>query len=695
MPSPPVLPSLPCGSRSRLRAALLSLTALSSPALVLAQETPPSTLVLDEIVITAAGFEQNVEDAPASITVITAEELEKGNIRSLSDALREVQGVVTTGIANEEDISIRGLPGQYTLILIDGKRQGTRESRTNGSSGFEQSFIPPVSAIDRIEVVRGPMSSLYGSDAMGGVINIITKPVSDTWSGSITGEVTVPQDSKFSSSRQTSVYLNGPLVQDVLGLQIWGRILDRSEAQVDDGLRERDLKNYGARLSYAINPDHKIMLEGNRTTIDDTGRVGNSIPPLATNGQPNSDSFQYNKRDFFSLSYNGNWGATTADISLSRENGERQTAVGDGTGSAISSDRRPKITNDVWEMKYNTPLNFWGEHRLTYGGQYFNAKLKDVNPGLNDGIIREFSAWQAALFLEDEWQIRDEFALTLGARYNKHEEFGSHITPRVYAVWNATDTLTVKGGISTGYRAPDLRSVVPGYYYTTQRGAGVIVSNPDLEPEESTSYELSALYSQSNYTLGATVFRTDFENKIENMNTGTQIVVDGTTYNRWEYFNVGEARIQGLELTGTWDVRPDLQLRASYTLTDSEQRTGDYSGLPLSRTPKHMASLRAEWMAPITDLDVWGAVNYHGKEINSGARIGTNGRPYRYNAAGDVIAYEYDDYLTVDLGANYRLNDHTTLKTAIYNMLDKELYPTDTNTVVEGRSFWLGITASF
>ena len=211
MPSPPVLPSLPSGSRSCLRVALLSLTALSSPALVLAQETPPSTLVLDEIVITAAGFEQNVEDAPASITVITAEELGKGNIRSLSDALREVQGVVTTGIANEEDISIRGLPGQYTLILIDGKRQGTRESRTNGSSGFEQSFIPPVSAIDRIEVVRGPMSSLYGSDAMGGVINIITKPVSDTWSGSITGEVTVPQDSKFSSSRQTSVYLGSNL----------------------------------------------------------------------------------------------------------------------------------------------------------------------------------------------------------------------------------------------------------------------------------------------------------------------------------------------------------------------------------------------------------------------------------------------------------------------------------------------------
>ncbi|WP_407815695.1 TonB-dependent receptor plug domain-containing protein, partial [Staphylococcus aureus] len=91
--------------------------------------------------------------------------------RDLTDALREVQGVSVTGIANEKDVFIRGLPGAYTLILVDGKRQSTRDARTNGNSGFEQSFVPPVSAIERIEVVRGPMSSLYGSDAMGGVIN--------------------------------------------------------------------------------------------------------------------------------------------------------------------------------------------------------------------------------------------------------------------------------------------------------------------------------------------------------------------------------------------------------------------------------------------------------------------------------------------------------------------------------------------
>ncbi len=677
------------------RALLLSLTALSVPAVAFAQAETGEGVQLDTVVITAGGFEQSVQAAPASVTVISGEELAKGNVTSLSDALKEVQGVTTTGIANEEDIMIRGLPGQYTLILVDGKRQGTREARVNGSSGFEQSFIPPVAAIERIEVVRGPMSSLYGSDAMGGVVNIITKPVADRWGGSVTVEATTPQDSDYSSSRQSSFYLNGPIMSDQLGLQIWGRKLDRSEAEVVDGLRDRNMTNLGARLTWAPSSDHKFHLEGSRTKIEDTGRVGRSIATTASNGSANSDSFQDNDRGFAALSYSGNWGTTTADISFARETGERRTATGDGNGSAIASDRRPKITNDVFDVKLNTPVNWHGEHRLTYGGQYFDATLRDINPGLNDNVRRDFSVSQWALFAEDEWQIRDDFALTVGARYNDHEEFGSHITPRIYGVWTASPELTIKGGVSTGYRAPDMRSVVPGYYYTTQKGAGVIVANPDLKPEESTSFELAALYDGGSYQLGATVFRTDFDNKIESRNTGTSINVDGTNYNRWEYYNVGKARIQGLELTGEWDIRDDLLVRANYTLTDSEQRTGDFKGLPLARTPKHMANLRAEWITPLEGLDSWGSVNYHGKEINSGARIGTNGKPYRRDAAGNVLAYEYDAYVTVDIGANYRINDNATVNAAIYNVFDKEIEAADANTVVEGRSLWLGVTTSF
>src|SRR5690606_10683579 len=108
---------------------------------------------LDTVVVTASGHEQQVVDAPASISVVTREELEKGSYRDLTDALRSVPGVVTTPSDNNtRDISLRGMGAAYTLILVDGKRQSTRETQTNGSTGTDQSWVPPLEAIERIEV---------------------------------------------------------------------------------------------------------------------------------------------------------------------------------------------------------------------------------------------------------------------------------------------------------------------------------------------------------------------------------------------------------------------------------------------------------------------------------------------------------------------------------------------------------------
>lgn len=140
---------------------------------------------VERLVVSASGFAQQQTDAPASITVINKEQLEKKPIHDLADAVKGVEGVSVNGNANKQEITIRGLPGEYTLILVDGRRQNSRESRPNGSGGYEGGFIPPADAIERIEVIRGPMSSLYGSDAMGGVINIITKPVTKEWHGAV------------------------------------------------------------------------------------------------------------------------------------------------------------------------------------------------------------------------------------------------------------------------------------------------------------------------------------------------------------------------------------------------------------------------------------------------------------------------------------------------------------------------------
>ena len=136
---------------------------------------------LSTIVVSAAGFEQDIKNAPASISVVTAEDLKKKGITSIADALSEVPGVDVRngqGKTGGLNIQMRGLNQSYTLVLIDGQRQNTSGSiGPNGFSEFSTSFMPPLASIERIEVIRGPMSTLYGSDAMGGIINIITKKV--------------------------------------------------------------------------------------------------------------------------------------------------------------------------------------------------------------------------------------------------------------------------------------------------------------------------------------------------------------------------------------------------------------------------------------------------------------------------------------------------------------------------------------
>jgi outer membrane receptor for ferrienterochelin and colicins len=681
----------------------LATTALSAPALAQTAPRAENSTVLEQIVVTASGFEQNVKDAPASITVVTSEELAKGSYRDLTDALREVQGVSVTGVANERDIYIRGLPGSYTLLMVDGKRQNTRESRTNGNAGFEQSFLPPVSAIDRIEVVRGPMSSLYGSDAMGGVINVITKKVGDAWSGSVTTEGTMQQHSRSGNSGQVSWYANGPILKDMLGLQIWGRGFKRGEDSILNGDHAAKEYDFNGKLTFTPNDDHEVYLEGGASRYNREATRGNSAT---------SNSAQIVTRDRWSLSHTGRWAdTTTTQLSIHQEWGDRDSI------SSRSNGRKPVIRNTVVDAKLNQEYDLLGLHRLTVGGQFNQGKLTDANAGyvnLNGLQYDKFSATQFAVFLEDEWRILDDFALTGGLRLDHHEQYGYHLSPRLYGVWNATEQLTLKGGVSTGFRAPDIRQITPGYAYTTGGGScvdantwngdptlspcGVMMGDPSLQPETTLSYEIAALWENDLVALGGTYFYTDFSDKIFNVRrdtgvgNGLELWSGDPKYALWDQFNVDSAILQGVELTATWHATSDLTLRGSYTFTHSEQQTGAYTGFPLARTPEHMAHLRADWITPVDGLQVWGAFNYHGEEIASGARIGSNGTPVTINGA---TGRKYDAFTTFDLGANYALNESVDFKAAIYNMLDTEISNVENNTIGEGRRFWVSMTAKF
>ncbi|KAF1042278.1 MAG: Colicin I receptor [Herbaspirillum frisingense] len=654
---------------------------------------------LKEVVVTATGFEQEVVDAPASITVITPAQLKKKQFRDLTDALTDVEGVTVTGSASEKDIFIRGMPGAYTLIMVDGKRQSTRDARTNGNAGFEQSYIPPLDAIERIEVVRGPMSSLYGSDAMGGVINIITKKVARKWGGAVTFDTTLQQHDDSGDSYQGQFYVNGPIATDVLGLQLWGKVYKRQEDRILNGNTKALDTDFTARLSLTPNKDHDILAEIGTSQVRRDGSNYHTLAATATT----ADTYTENPRDHMSLSHTGRYGWATSDVSISYEKAQRKSY----TESPVGSDRfnqaarAPKIENLIMDGKISMPL---GSHWLVLGGQWNEAKLTDVNPGVSATAVRQFKIAQKALFVEDEWKLTNTLALTGGLRLDNHEIYGNHWSPRLYTVWHASDDLTIKGGVSRGFRAPEIRTIAPGYAYTTGGAGctvgptgtcGVIIGDPNLKPETSTSWELGALWdNKAGLSGGATVFYTDFKDKVSNAlvyNADGSIArwSANNNYRLWYSYNVDRATIKGVELTGRWQATRSVALKSNYTYTDSRQKGGSYDGFALARTPKHMFNIRADW-TPADAWTVWSALNYHGKEVNAAARVGSAGTTISSSGVK-----EYKAYTLADIGATYDVNKLTSVSAAIYNITDKRLDEQSFNTVGDGRRLWVSLTQRF
>src|SRR5690554_2421038 len=191
--------------------------------------------LLEQVVVTAAGFEQKIVDAPASISVVTRAELEKRPYMTLVDAVRDLEGIdvgETSDKTGQKTISMRGMGSDYTLILIDGRRQNNHgDIYPNSFGGNQFNHIPPLDTIERIEVIRGPASTLYGADALGGVINIITKRVSDHWSGSVTAGHSFQQEKTFGEDTTYDFAAQGPLIPGVLGLAVRGARYERDASQ--------------------------------------------------------------------------------------------------------------------------------------------------------------------------------------------------------------------------------------------------------------------------------------------------------------------------------------------------------------------------------------------------------------------------------------------------------------------------------
>ena len=695
---------------------------LTAPGATLAQATQAPAAELGEIVVTASGFEQRINQAPASISVIPRAEIEEIRAVSIAEILNNVEGVDTgaaVGKTGGQTINIRGMGSDYTLVLIDGRRQNTAGSVTpNGFGETSSSFLPPVSAIERVEVVRGPVSTLYGSDAMGGVVNIITRKIGDEWRGSATAHYTLQGDDEFGPIRGGDVYLAGPLVADRIGVAVRASRSEREQSrltfQTVDGAEApvagfgrsataNEIWSAGGRLAFNLHPDHDLWIDG------DVSRqwYDNSESQMGTATTAGGyDRFLAFDRDQLSVAHNWRlpFGVLESNYSINRTTTEGRIIPNGVPGAG--GPRTLESENRILDSKL---FSQWRGHTFTVGGQYWEAEMVDgVAP-------TTFEHTQWAVFAEDEWRFTDALALTVGARHDDHSTFGSHFSPRAYLVWNPTDVWTVKGGVSQGFKTPRLEQLAEGINGFGAQGRLPLLGTPTLKPETSTSTEFAVLYDDHRrLRAGVTVFHNAFDDKIA---TGTPVAnctfgltaaqyaaggyattgcVDVGFWPTYATFgqsvNIDEAVTQGVEATARWRFGDAWTLQGNYTFTDSEQKSGAAAGQPLTDTPEHMVNGNLRWNAT-ERMNLWLRGEY---------------RSSRYRGAGDAQTAlgDYAAYSLFHLGGAYRIHDNLTVNAVIYNLFDRDfvsLLPYGTPVAYapeyannqEPRRLWISVTAAF
>ena len=648
-----------------------------------------------QVVTTAGGYAQNIADAAATISVITAEELEKKSYTDVTDALKNVPGVYVNGGGTNQTISIRGMGSSYTLYLIDGKpmNDGSLLTTNGGVQGASVNFLPPIEAIERIEIIRGPASSLYGSDAMGGVINIITKKHSEKATASIKTEyIKADSSNKVNEDTQnTTIFVNSPLIDKLLSLQITGghQTTDESSFQTsttESGESEPDFsrKNVGGKLIFTPD-DNNTITGGYAYTIQErTHNPGISLLPTSTRSYSKLEKANYN------VNHEAKYDKLVLNSYIQYDKDKNTSSA----GRVVNG-----ITNPGGIEFDTTTLNsqgtyFFDTNSLTLGANYKKENLEDgvTNQMANmAGRVTKMDRYQWALFAEDTWSVTDDLALTLSGRYDNNEVFGSNFSPKAYAVYSLTENLNLKGGVISGYKAPSLRSSSPEYMLNSMGGA--IIPNPDLEPEKSLTYEAGFAYDNPDIALEGSLmlFQTDFKDKITrsarmvgSQTSGSQFYIDNPNlpYNSNGYtsnYNVDKAEIQGIEITTDYYILENLKYRHSYTYTDSEEKSGANKGNPLNDISKHMFNAGLDWDATSKVL-LWTQANYRGETG------GTNTNPSDKNPS----------YTFVDLGTVYKYDKKLQFSAGAYNIANKEVTTEDGyDSILDGRRYSVAMNLKF
>lgn len=617
-------------------------------ALLLCAATPahsakpdPTQLSVEELmevsVYSASKFAQKTTEAPASVTVITADDIRAYGYRTLADILKGVRGFFVTYDRNYGYVGVRGFerPGDYDsriLLLVDGYRVNDTIYDT---AGIVTEFVVDVDLIDRLEIVRGPGSAIYGGNAFFAVINVITRRGRDVGllEASVEGASWGTDKERLSTGGR-----GGGLEWMVSGSRY------RSEGQ-DLYFPEYDDPSTNNGVAAGIDGDRyekafsKLSGAGLALTAGYSKRV-KQVPTASFGAQFNDPRLETTDQwTFADLGYERKLSRTwqfAPHVSYSRY-------VYRGTYPIDYPP--PTLNRDLAEAQWwTTELKLLGRfprHQVVGGIEYQdNFQQDQVNYDEDPYAVyldSRRSSQRSGLYLEDEFALSVPVRITAGARYDHYSSGGSAINPRLAVVWNPFDSTTLKLLGGSAFRAPN--------QYELYYGDGTTLKpNPDLDAERIVTWELvGEHYFDPNFRLTADLYQSRIHNLIDQVTDPN----DGSV----QFQNIGRVQGRGAEFEFERVWRNEARTRVSYAWQQTRDRVTDQE---LTNSPRHLAKLNVAMPLPV-HLGTAGAEMQYvsGRKTLTGATAG-----------GAVVGN-----LTV---TSRPLARHVTLSGSVYNVLDRE-----------------------
>lgn len=619
---------MPAG-RGRFSFALFTFavsTALT-PLSVLAQSAG-QPIALDEIVVSPTGVPTPAREIASSVTVITAKEIEQQQRRTLPQALAMVPGlniVQIGGPGGQTSVFMRGTNSNHVKVLIDGI-EANDPSTPNRSFDFGSMSTDD---IERIEVLRGPQSGLYGANALGGVISITTRrgegPPKMTGRVEVGSHGTFNQAAGFSGSDDRFNY----------AFNVAHMRTESTDSVppnlIPPGVRVKpnayDNYTYSGRLGFVVTDTLSVNWAGRYTdgqfqSTYDSGFPGRPTPYRAL--QNYAQAFTRGEVVWDPLG-----GRFVNRFSVSYSNQDRSNRSPNAFGIL---GRPTENLGERTKVDWRGDLELAKGHTLVMGLQYERERLDTAALTASNG--------NKAAFLEYQGNIADRFFLAANIRRDDDDSYGGHTTYRVAPALIVPGTETkLKASYGAGFKAPTLSEL-----FSDSRPAFNFFGNPDLKPEESRGWDIGfeqPLFDRR-FQFGATWFQNDIENLIV------------TNAARNSYANVGKAQTKGVEAFAALEPSPEIKIRADYTFTLAKD---EIARQELLRRPRHKASATATW-TPMEKLTLSATLIYVGPWIDGNRDFSVP----RLRARGATL---------VNLAAEYKATERVTLFGRIDNLFDK------------------------